>query len=211
MKTLVAIPCMDSVPVWFTKSIDDLLPVGDTKKVYQPGSLVYASRNKLAQFAVSIGADYICWFDSDMVFTADTLQRLFKTLQETGADMVTGLYFRRVHPFTPVIFDKLEIDKDGVCKWTEPEEIPGGPFEVGACGFGCVLMKTDVARAVMVEFNNMFCPIGNNGEDIAFCWRARQCGYKIICDPSIECGHIGTITVNRSFYENYRRAKNGNN
>ena len=40
----------------------------------------------------------------------------------------------------------------------------------------------------------MFAPINGVGEDLSFCWRARQCGYKIWCDPSIALGHeIRTI------------------
>ena len=209
-KTIIAVPCMDQVPARFAQSMTDLIKVGECKTVYNIGSLIYTSRNKIAQYAVSVGADYIAWFDSDMTFKPDTLQRLFQTLQETGADIVTGVYYRRVPPFTPVLFSELDITPEGICKWAEPAEVPAGPFEVAACGFGCVLLKTDVCRAVQVEYDNMFSPIGNNGEDIAFCWRARQCGYKIICDPSIECGHVGNIVVNSDFYENYRRARNGN-
>ena len=46
-----------------------------------------------------------------------------------------------------------------------------------------------------------------NGEDVAFCWRARQCGYKIWCDPSTECGHVAYNTVTRDFYRAFHSAK----
>lgn len=211
MKTLIAIPCFDHVPAKFCASLAMLKHVGSCRIAMQPGSLIYTARQTLAAFATSLGTDYIAWFDSDMVFPPDTLERLFDTMDRTGADMVTGLYFRRVPPYSPVLFDKLDIDPEtGSCAWSGPEEIPAEPFEVAACGFGCVLMKTDVCRAVQVEFDSMFAPIANNGEDIAFCWRARQCGYKIICDPAIELGHVGQIAVNRAFYENIRRGSNGN-
>ncbi len=50
----------------------------------------------------------------------------------------------------------------------------------------------------------MFAPIANNGEDIAFCWRARECGYKIYCDPSVECGHVGYSVVDGQFFKAFK-------
>ena len=90
---------------------------------------------------------------------------------------------------------------DGVeAKYTEFEKIPDKLFEVGACGFGCTLMKTDPFFDVQSKFGNMFAPIGNNGEDVAFCWRARQCGFKVWCDPSIICGHVSNSVVDDKFF-----------
>ena len=59
--------------------------------------------------------------------------------------------------------------------------------------------------AVFAKFGNMFSPIGNVGEDIAFCWRARQCGYQIIADPTIGLGHVGYTIVTREFFETYQQ------
>ena len=139
----------------------------------------------------------------------DTLRRLLKHIDD-GADMVTGVYYRRTKPFTPTVFKTMEIDEaNQSSKWTEFETIPSDPFEVAACGFGCVLMRTEMFVAVFGTFGNMFAPIGNVGEDIAFCWRARQCGYKIIADASIPLGHVGHMIVSREFFENYQLSMNG--
>lgn len=204
MKTLIAVPCMDQVPVPFCQSLALLKKVGECTLAMQSGSLIYTSRDNLATHAIQIDADYVMWFDSDMSFAPDTLERMMKTLKENDLDILTGLYFRRVHPHSPVLFDKVEFDGD-LCNWTEFKTLPEGLFEVGACGFGCVLMKTDVFFDVQSKFGRMFTPIGNTGEDIAFCWRARQCGYKVICDPSVVCGHVGYITVDDRFYRAYKR------
>lgn len=209
-KVLIAVPCMDSLPSLFAHSLAYLRKVGECSLAFEIGSLIYTSRNNLAKKAVEMDADYIMWFDSDMVFQPDTMEKLFQCMEETGADIISGLYFRRVPPFTPVIFDRIEMAKqDGldICLWSEFDEIPSEPFEVGACGFGCVLMKTDVIFDVQGRFGNLFQPIANCGEDIAFCWRSRECGHKIVCDPSIELGHIGSLTTNREFFENYKQQK----
>ena len=139
-----------------------------------------------------------------MVFPPDTLAKLLED-RESG-DIITGLYFRRVHPFSPVLFDKLEIE-NGKCDWTVFEKIPDDLFEVGGCGFGCVLMKTDIIFEISARFSELFSPIGRIGEDISFCWRARQCGYKIVCDPKISLGHVGHHVVTRDFYETYTKRK----
>ena len=204
MNTLVAVPCMDQVPAPFAQSLSMLEKVDNVAVSFNVGSLVYTSRNELAKRAIQMGADYVFWLDSDMMFEPDILKRLFENKDK--GDIISGLYFRRVQPFTPVLFDELTIE-DGICKWTEFKEIPDKPFEVGGCGFGCVLMPTDIFIDVMEKFGDMFGPIGNVGEDLSFCWRARQLGFKIICDPSIELGHVGVNIITRKFYEMFRSAK----
>lgn len=204
MKTLIAVPCFDQVPTLFCQSLALLRNVDECTLAMKPGSLVYAARNDLATTAIQQDFDYVLWLDSDMVFEPDVMERMFKTLKENDLDILTGLYFRRVVPYTPVLFDRLNIE-DEICDWSEFAEIPEGLFEVGGCGFGCVLMKTDVFYDVQSKFGNMFAPIGNNGEDVAFCWRARQCGFKIMCDPSIIFGHVRTSVVNEKFFEVFKK------
>lgn len=200
MKILIAVPCMDQVPAPFCQSLAQLQKVGDCVLSMKTGSLIYTSRNSLATTAIQSEADFVFWLDSDMVFKPDTLVRMMDTLKKNDLDILSGLYFRRVPPYSPVLFDKLDID--GVkADYSEYSKIPDDLFEVGACGFGCVLMKTDVFFDVQSKFGNMFAPIGNNGEDVAFCWRARQCGYKIICDPSVICGHVGYSVVDDQFFK----------
>lgn len=199
MKILIAIPCMDQVPVHFCQSLAQLQKVDDCVLVMKSGSLIYSARNDLATTAIKTEADYVFWLDSDMVFKPDTLVRMMETVREKKLDILTGLYFRRVPPFSPVLFDRLDMIGQ-VCKFSEFDKIPDDIFEVGGCGFGCVLMNTGVFLDVQSKYGNMFCPIGNNGEDVAFCWRARECGYKIYCDPSILCGHVGYSVVDNQYF-----------
>lgn len=203
MKTLIAIPCMDQVPVPFCSSLALLTKPEGTVLAMNPGSLIYTSRDHLAQMAIEMEADYVFWMDSDMQFPQDCLVRMLDTIKRNDLDILTGLYFRRVPPYSPVLFDQLEMEK-GVCKWSEFKEIPNDIFEVGGCGFGCVLMKTEIFFNVLGRFGMMFTPIGSNGEDVAFCIRARECGYKIFCDPSVICGHVGYSVIDDKFYKAYK-------
>ena len=209
-KILIAIPCMDSVPAQFANSLALLTSYGiegvEISVQFNLGSLIYSSRNQLAGVAVSDDADLILWLDSDMVFNPDTLIRLLKDIDD-GADFVTGVYYRRTAPFTPTLFKSLEIDENFNAEFENYEDIPETPFEVAGCGFGCVLMKTDLIRQVYKKFGRLFSPIGEVGEDLSFCWRARQCGYTLTCDPSIDLGHVAHTMVTKSFYLNYQKAK----
>lgn len=207
MKIFVAVPCMDQVPAPFAQSLATLNRVGECMVGFQVGSLIYDSRNHLARRAIQAEADLVLWIDSDMVFNPDALQRLIEVKEKTGADIMSGLYFRRVPPFSPVLFKDLELN--GVrCTWTEFETIPDEPFEVGGCGFGFVLMGTDVLIDVFAKKGDLFGPVNGIGEDLSFCIRARECGYKIMCDPSIPLGHVGHTVINREFFNVYHKAGN---
>ena len=202
-KTLIAVPCMDMVSARFAQSLATLKKNGECSVSFMIGSLVYDSRNQLAALAVQNEVDYILWLDSDMVFPPNTLERMLKVLDEhKEIDVLSGLYFRRGHPFTPVLFSKLEVNGD-VLDWEGYEEIPSELFEIAGCGFGAVLMRTDCLLDIAAKEGGgvWFTPIANAGEDLAFCVRARQNGYRIFCDPSIEFGHMGYAAVTRGFYE----------
>lgn len=195
---------MDSVPSQFAQSLATLNKVEECVVAFQMGSLIYNSRNYLATAAVKMEADYILWLDSDMVFPSDTLERLWKDRDK--GDIVTGIYYRRVEPYKPVLYSRLDIDDNG-CQWENCEDIKDEIFEVEGCGFGCVLTPTNVFIDVMNRFGNMFSPINGVGEDLSFCWRAKQCGYNIVADPGIQLGHVGHYVVDRKFYDAYNSAK----
>lgn len=205
MRILIAVPCMDSVPSQFAQSLATLNKVEECVVAFQMGSLIYNSRNYLATAAVKMEADYVLWLDSDMVFSSDVLQRLWKDRDK--GDIITGVYYRRVEPYKPVLFSKLSIENDQ-CQWEDYNDFPEDRiFEVEGCGFGCVLTPTNVFVDVINRFGNMFSPIGGVGEDLSFCWRARQCGYKIVADPSIQLGHVGHYVIDKGFYDVYAKAK----
>lgn len=200
LKILIAIPSMDTVAAGFAQSLAMLRKVGLCSVSFVCGSLIYDARNKLAYQAVQMEADYVMWFDSDMVFKEDTLIRLLKTAEEKKASIVSGLYFRRSAPFTPVAFDTLTIDDEGA-KWTDYKGELTGVHEVGGIGFGCVLVHADVIHDCFAKYETCFSPIGSVGEDLSFCWRAKQLGYSTYLDCDIKCGHVGHVIVTEGIYK----------
>ena len=200
MKVFIAIPCMDTLSAKFAQCLVNLVNHKrdfDVEVGFHIGSLVYDSRNKLAERAINSTADYVLWLDSDMTFVPDTLDMMLDTLKSNNYEILTGMYFRRRPPFTPTLFQELRITNHGTVT-AEFSEIPDSIFEVQGCGFGCVLMNRNVLWNVFCQNGGMFAPINGVGEDLSFCWRARQCGYKIWCDPSIALGHEIRTTITKT-------------
>ena len=207
MKVFIAVPSMDTLPALFCQSLALLQRAGDTQIGFEVGSLVYNARNNLARQAIKSEADWVLWLDSDMVFSPDLLQRMLKVCTENGIDFLTALCFRRKPPFTPCLFDRLDKVGRGA-SYTALMSVPDGRFKVGGCGFAGVLMSTDVLMSVASKFDGrMFDPLEGFGEDVSFCWRARQCGYDIWCDSEIEMGHVGNCIVTRAYFEAYEANK----
>ena len=195
-KILICVPSMDMVATGFAQSLAMLQKGGnETAIMFEVGSLIYEARNKLAKQAIAMGADYTMWFDSDMLFKPDTMIRLLAH----DATMVSGAYFRRSPPYHLVAFDECNAETR---KWTDLP-LPTETVKCGGVGFGCVLIKTEVLFEVVARYKTWFEPFNGFGEDLSFCWRARQCGYDILLDPTITCGHVGHIVVNEDFYKAY--------
>ena len=196
LKVLIAVPTVGQIP---TKTVMSLIMLmfQKTEAVeyllrFTENSLVYDARNEMAKIAVEGNADYVLWIDSDMTFPADALQRMLAD----DKDVVTGLYFTRHGDHKPVIYH--HVGEDG----TIPvKHVPNELFEVEGCGFGMVLMKTSVLRKVAEAYHLLFHPIPSLGEDLSFCYRWKQLGGKIWCDPSIKCGHIGECVFTEADYK----------
>lgn len=224
MKTLIAIPCMDTIPVGFAQSLLHLEKGENVSVYFRPNSLVYDSRNIISLYAIENNFDMVMWFDSDMMFTPATMKMLQADMDGKsrvgdtslndfeGCDMVTGLYFKRHGSALPVIYNELEEpvkDSDGKLRKRITEYV-GYPkntlFPVRGCGFGCVLTSTKLLKHVWDEFGPAFAPYFWAGEDISFCHRVNQLGYTIWCDSRVTCGHIGQFVYTEDFY----LAKRGN-
>ena len=204
MKILIAIPCMDQVATPFMQSLLSLRHVGDVQYICAAGSLVYESRNRLAQYAINDGFDYVLFLDSDMTFEPDILIRLVESIE--GRDFVTGLCFSRHAPrYRPCIYKRLgyEIDQNEMRLIDETYyEYPEGEiFEVEGSGMACALIRTKVLETVLKQKGLPFSPIIGFGEDLSFCIKARQCGFRLYCNSDIRIGHVGTVIIDEEVFK----------
>lgn len=162
-------------------------------------SILYISREYLAKAALDAKADYLMFLDSDQVVQPDTISRMAKYL-DNGEDIVTTLIFRKDPPFEPCIFKSQEElpNRQIALKYYDViNQDLTKPFYVESCGFGCIMMKLSIFKDIPQPW---FLPRPYTGEDIAFMWEVRKKGYKILCDPTIEIGHIGFKNFTRKDY-----------
>jgi GT2 family glycosyltransferase len=194
---------MESIPTVTVKSMMALDHDG-IDFTFTMNSLVYDARNTLAKKAHDGGYDRIMWIDSDMVFEPDLYRRLSARMDE-GYDFVTGLYFTRRMPISPVIYKSITMDeKDGkyIPNAVEYDDYPKDSiFEVKGAGFGGCMMTMKMVMDIVETYGLPFSPVLGLGEDLSFCMKATQLGYKLFCDSSIKLGHKSHCVVYEADYE----------
>ncbi|MBR0463453.1 MAG: hypothetical protein IJJ23_03615 [Clostridia bacterium] len=193
MKTLIAIPAMSWVYTGFLQSMLEL-DKPNAGMAIQQNSMIFDARNNLAWGAMNNGFDRVLWIDSDMRFDADLLTRMNADMDEHGLEYVSAWFTGRKTGAKACVYKSIKwnVEQGKVTAKAEPfEKRMDGLFETAGSGFGAVLMKTDVIRAVSEKYGPPFIPLPYMGEDISFCWRAGQLGIKMWCDGSIRVGHIG--------------------
>jgi GT2 family glycosyltransferase len=164
-------------------------------------------RNTLVERALEMsmtdGVTHLLFLDADMVYPRDTIKKLW----DAKKDIVGGLCFKRWPPFHPTLFggepSKLEL----IDPYPENEII-----EVTATGTGCLLINLNVFAKIdypWFEFaqTDEGRPIG---EDVNFCYKARDAGIKIHVDTSIRTEHLAIIRVNDNVWKmNKKGIKSG--
>lgn len=200
MKLLIAIPTHDYMHMDFVKSLMALCKRLSSEGVnydvdMHGGTLVYHGRDALAFKAIDQGYTDVLWLDADMVFTDD----IFENLQFCGKPFVTGICHGRRPPHMSCLFHEIY----PMINRFEGSDYPSSPFKVAGCGFGCVLIKTEILSWVKERHGTCFFPTRELGEDLAFCQRATEGGYEIWAEPTVRLGHIGHIAIYPEYRDQY--------
>jgi glycosyltransferase involved in cell wall biosynthesis len=192
-KILIAIPTARNIEAETFKSIYDLeTPEGcELTFQYFYGYNVDQVRNLIADWVIN-GFDYLFSVDSDISFPPDTLKRLISH----DKDVVSGLYVQRkpgVH-----ILEVYEPNNIGGVTNIDYEKLKGrGLVEIASCGFGCVLVKSEVMRIIgypQFQYHSAISHANTISEDVDFCRKALAKGFKIWADTSVLCNHTGSWT-----------------
>ena len=207
MRTMIAVPCMDTVHTLFYASSIALRKPEGTEVAIASCSLVYESRHTLAMKAINEGFDRVLWLDSDMNFKPDLLERLSADLDQ-GLEFVSAVYFSRKNPVVPIVYEicrQRQKNTGETVPWLESfKEIPDGLFEIEGCGFGAVMMTTDLIRSAGPY---PFYPMDHFGEDLTFCRKVRAAGKKLYCDGRIDVEHIGSSIINKKTWMEAKRGE----
>ena len=164
-------------------------------------------RNELCQQALLLDCTHIFWCDTDQTYPPDTLTKLLSH----RLPIVCAKVHRRHPPYDALLKrdnpDKedtlnpyIDVDYD---EWGLRGDAHG-LIEVDATGFGCNLMHIEVIEKMPRPwFLTKLYQKPTIGEDFFFWRQARELGYKIMVDCSIDVGHITDAVVNgRTFVAN---------
>lgn len=194
-RILIAIPTLDTIKV---ETVINLFSATaelkyEAKLNVHVSSVVHDARNKLVEDAKRSGCTHILFIDSDISFPADAINKLV----EDDKDIVGGLYYRKQIPHLPCINDK-EGDRLLI-----PRNFPRTRlFEVFSIGTGFLMIKTSVFEKISEPYFYFGTYKKHSiGEDVYFCIKAQQHGFKVWCDPTIHLGHIGPYSYDERDYE----------
>jgi len=187
---LIGIPTAKYIEPQTYKAIYDLeVPEGyKTTFQYFYGYNIDQVRNLIASWAEKY--DYLFSVDSDISFAPDTLKKLIAH----DKDIVSGLYIQRI-PGTHTL-EVYEKNAHGGVNNIPYQHIRNIPLvEIAGCGFGCVLVKSEVIRAIGYPYFVYHSALDHRqtiSEDVDFCRKAREKGFKLYADTTILCEHHGS-------------------
>lgn len=171
---LVCTPANRTVQATFAFDLAELIRHDpECEFAISQGSILANNRNALATMALSNPRiTHILFIDSDMRFPPDVSRRL----EARDVDIVgANCRSRNRKNNTASKGGNFISSKD-----------KSGPEEVDALGFGCTLIKADVFRSIEKPWFAM--PFDGTklvGEDVFFCKKARDAGFKIFVDHDV--------------------------
>ena len=179
---------------WKAKGYEFFFMIGKRQNIHD-------ARNNAVIWALENDMDYIFWFDDDMVLDK-TNKPLFSTMMEHNKDFVAPLFFQRRPPYLPLLFKRMTYLDGTYVTYDNILNYEKGLLDVDGVGFGCCLTKVDMFRKIPRPW---FLMGETFGEDLFFCEKAVQAGYKIFCDTTIQIGHIADPPVAwESMYDKHR-------
>jgi len=189
-RVLIAVPTNKYVETETMKSIYDLIvpPNFSTELQFFYGYQIDQVRNLIADWGKRY--DYVLHVDSDIILPNDALVKMLRA----NKPIISGLYIQR-KPGQHI----LEIYQDA---GSGVENIPYSAIShleiirIAACGFGAVLVNSDVYRTLDYPhfvYSSAINHASTISEDIFFCAKARAANFSAWADVSIKCNHVGTI------------------
>lgn len=206
-RLVVNVPTHDMIPYSFAFDFANMIGYtvamlgGDLDIVTNvvPGTYIHKARQQLIDSALEMGCNWMLWLDSDMRFPKDALVRLMMH----NEDIVGVNYSTRQIPPRYVAIKETAMEDPNGKGWLCPTRADStGLEEVGAVGFGLVLMKAaflnnmpDRDKGMWFWFEQDIERGSHIGEDVYFCREARRAGAKVYVDHDLskEIAHTGQM------------------
>lgn len=195
-----SVALMDALPWQHTEFMRCALDLA--RKLPENVSLLHASTNYHDEarnmFAESFEGDWLLMLDTDQGFHWNLVERIVAAADRIGADVLTGVYYRRMRPYWPLLYWH---DREGNRR--QYQELPGEePFIVEACGAGCLFVRRRVFERLAEAFPasrpfDFIYPPGESriAEDLSFCLRCLQAEIEVWCDPVLRTNHLTWFAV----------------
>lgn len=177
----------------------------DTRKGWEVGeymeiigrSAISRVRNDIATAFLKTDSDYLFFLDTDQTWIKqkENEENPIDIMIRADVDIISPPMTSRQQPIRAMWWPLSRKDLD---VWNRT-----WPFQVRHTGSGFMLIKRRVMEGIIkaghaAPFMPVWCDIEKveTSDDVAFCRRALQCGYKIWLQPNILIGHIGKYAFN---------------
>jgi len=165
-----------------------LIRPATTKFLNRQGMDVTGNYNGLVE---GMEGDWLWILGDDHTFAPDILVNLLAH----DVDVVVPLVLKKDAPFDPVVYESEEgVDEATGLPFHRVARLPQtGLHEIYAAGSAGMLIRKHVFDAL--ERPVFTTSHGVQNEDLLFCRKVREAGFKIYCDVDQKMGHIGIHTV----------------
>ena len=134
------------------------------------GCYIHLNRETCVLQAMESECSHILFVDSDVQFNFDAIARLLAH----GVDIVGARYNKKVIPIESTVKQDIK----------ELAEVPFVPT-------GFILINCEVFKKLKRPYF-FFEDKADSSEDLYFCNKAIEAGFKVYCDPTIQIAHLGT-------------------
>lgn len=192
---VIGIPCLETGR-WssFWACVNDLeRPAGAIVKTCR-GASPADNRNRLIEYTLSVGAQWLFWLDDDLTFGPDVLMKLL-AIGTKGYPALVGLSLNRRFPFQPLWFGRNDPDPSALLS-----ELPDPDRLVPIAGstFGGLLIRTDVLRRMTPPWTTIGQVVNPEqwNDDLYFCRKLADEGHvQLYGVPSVRFGHTCNIEL----------------
>ncbi len=176
----------------FTRSLLTLERPARSRVAFVYGAYIQAGRDQLVREMLDTDAQWLFMVDDDHTFD----RRLLINLLDRHVDVVGALAVSRKPPYFPCAHAETDT-KTGISRGLSLREMRFELQEVGAVGTGAILIRRHVLEAMEPPwFESTHDERGVNvGEDVLFCEKARDAGFRVWLDATQALGHLTGVVL----------------
>lgn len=188
---------------------------------YGTDGLVDARNKAVEQFLTERDAEWLFWIDTDMGFTADTLDRLIEVADPVERPIVGALCFTQRETAedgmggwrtaaAPTIFDWVHAEgqQGFAIRWDYP---PDTVTQCAGTGSACILIHRSVFERMFKEYGRSWYDRAFNptmkvetSEDLSFCMRAIALGIPVHVHTGVKTSHMKKVWLSEMEYQAQR-------